>query len=314
MNYLIICAILAVAFASPARVDEDDGQYHPDNSGQYAGDGSGAYTGVPAAYSGVQYRPQPKAVNYYPGVPSQYSHNGQYRSESQDDGQYHPDNSGAYNGDGSGAYSGDGSGAYSGDHSGAYSGNQGVGAQNYRYQGASQGQVAGTVVQPTVRAQPVQLVQSVKPVHLVQPVQSRYQAVHSAQARPVVDNRSSVQIAYSNNGPFSNGQYNVQYKNQDGHNNGQYKIIRKSEEVLEDGYHYVYETENGISAEEEGHLVERGTEHEHMFVKGFYTYPGPDGVKYTVEYTSDGVNGFVPVGAHIPTASDAQQRSVVQQK
>ncbi|KAG5863750.1 hypothetical protein JTB14_012218 [Gonioctena quinquepunctata] len=60
-----------------------------------------------------------------------------------------------------------------------------------------------------------------------------------------------------------------------------------------------YETENGILAEEEGHLENKGQETEFMKAKGFYKYTGPI-CEYVVEYTVDAENGFVPKGAHIP--------------
>ncbi|XP_023014351.1 uncharacterized protein [Leptinotarsa decemlineata] len=79
-----------------------------------------------------------------------------------------------------------------------------------------------------------------------------------------------------------------------------YGIIRKIEQILEDGYHYIYETENEILGEEEGHLVNKGQKDEYMDVKGFYKYIGNDNVEYKVEYTVDSENGFVPKGDHIP--------------
>lgn len=47
-------------------------------------------------------------------------------------------------------------------------------------------------------------------------------------------------------------------------------------------------------------------------MEGSYTYTGPDGVQYTVNYIAD-ENGFHPQGAHIPTPPpipEAIQRSL----
>lgn len=64
---------------------------------------------------------------------------------------------------------------------------------------------------------------------------------------------------------------------------------------------FSYQTGNGISAEERGAIKNLGSpENEINSVQGYYTYPGPDGVQYSVAYTAD-ENGFIPQGAHLPT-------------
>ncbi|XP_058976394.1 larval cuticle protein LCP-30-like [Musca domestica] len=75
-------------------------------------------------------------------------------------------------------------------------------------------------------------------------------------------------------------------------------IIRLEDKVEEDGYHYLYETENGILAEENGRIEALQTD-PGLRSKGFYEYTGDDGNLYRVEYTADD-NGFVAQGDHLP--------------
>ncbi|EDW01013.1 larval cuticle protein LCP-30 [Drosophila grimshawi] len=75
-------------------------------------------------------------------------------------------------------------------------------------------------------------------------------------------------------------------------------IIRQEAVVQSDGYNYLYETENGILAEESGR-IEKQTEADALRSNGYYEYTGDDGLLYRVDYVAD-ENGFVPVGAHIP--------------
>lgn len=62
--------------------------------------------------------------------------------------------------------------------------------------------------------------------------------------------------------------------------------------------YFSYETSNGISAEEEGNVLNEGSENESIAVRGQYSFV-IDGVTYTVTYVAD-ENGFQPQGAHIP--------------
>ncbi|KAF4523919.1 hypothetical protein B566_EDAN012270 [Ephemera danica] len=65
-------------------------------------------------------------------------------------------------------------------------------------------------------------------------------------------------------------------------------------------YRYSYATGNGINAQEQGYLKNPGTNVEAQVMQGSYSYTGPDGVVYTVNYIAD-ENGFRAEGAHLPT-------------
>ncbi|XP_059057922.1 cuticle protein 3-like [Achroia grisella] len=71
-------------------------------------------------------------------------------------------------------------------------------------------------------------------------------------------------------------------------------ILRSVSDVNDRGFHYAYETENGIQAEETGH------ESNGIEAQGSYSYTGDDGQVYSVRYTA-GANGFQAEGAHLPT-------------
>ncbi|CAH0724190.1 unnamed protein product, partial [Brenthis ino] len=72
------------------------------------------------------------------------------------------------------------------------------------------------------------------------------------------------------------------------------KILAYHSESNDHGYNYAYETENGIKAQEIGHVA-KGTNAE-----GAFSYTGDDGHTYTVTYIAD-EHGFRANGAHLPT-------------
>ncbi|VVC93593.1 flexible cuticle protein 12-like [Leptidea sinapis] len=67
-----------------------------------------------------------------------------------------------------------------------------------------------------------------------------------------------------------------------------------------DGHQYSYETSDGKSEVQEGSFKNVGPEQVYE-VRGSFSYPGPDGVFYTVNYVAN-ENGFQPSGEHIPKA------------
>lgn len=86
-----------------------------------------------------------------------------------------------------------------------------------------------------------------------------------------------------------------------------WKIIRLENQVRGDGYNYVFETENGINAEESGKIESDGQGAEGLRSRGFYEYVGDDGQVYRVDYVAD-TNGFLPQGDHIPKVPPAIEK------
>ena len=62
-----------------------------------------------------------------------------------------------------------------------------------------------------------------------------------------------------------------------------------------------YETENGITAQEEGSIRNRGQQDEAALVQGVFSYTSPEGYPIKLTYIAD-ENGFRAEGAHLPTA------------
>ncbi|KAG5863751.1 hypothetical protein JTB14_012219 [Gonioctena quinquepunctata] len=117
MKFLVLLPLLALAAGAPQyqplRFNDVSGQYKQEvlsnnNDGQYHPDNSGTYI-----HSDDPYKYQGGSSSIYNGGIGAYtptkSFDGQYKSDNagaynNDDGQYHPDNSGAYNSDNSGQY------------------------------------------------------------------------------------------------------------------------------------------------------------------------------------------------------------------
>jgi hypothetical protein len=78
-------------------------------------------------------------------------------------------------------------------------------------------------------------------------------------------------------------------------------ILRQAQDLQHDGsYQFSYETENGIAAQEEGSIKNRGHQDEAAFVQGVFSYTSPEGYPIKVNYIAD-ENGFRAEGAHLPT-------------
>ncbi|KAL7734141.1 hypothetical protein ACLKA6_011821 [Drosophila palustris] len=79
------------------------------------------------------------------------------------------------------------------------------------------------------------------------------------------------------------------------------QINRQESDVGPESYNYAFETSDGTSGNQEGHLKNIGSENEAISVQGSFKYVGDDGVTYQVNYVAD-ENGFQPSGAHLPVA------------
>ncbi|KAL4706549.1 hypothetical protein ACJJTC_015747 [Scirpophaga incertulas] len=116
--------------------------------------------------------------------------------------------------------------------------------------------------------------------------------VYAATVKPITYSSTQKPLTYksSSNSFYS---YPVYAKNYEGYA----RIIKQENEIDPNSYHYSYETENGINAEEAGAVdpVNGGGTR----ARGFFEYIGDDGRKYRVDYTAD-ENGFHPSGAHLP--------------
>lgn len=77
-------------------------------------------------------------------------------------------------------------------------------------------------------------------------------------------------------------------------------------------YDYSYETENGIKQEAVGTMKKYG-DSEVLVMRGSYSYVGPDGLTYEVNWVAD-ENGYRASGAHLPKAVEIpfpEQRAAV---
>ncbi|CAG9564255.1 unnamed protein product [Danaus chrysippus] len=123
---------------------------------------------------------------------------------------------------------------------------------------------------------------------------SQPQAEHYAKAADIYQSAVEYQpAAYSGQSQAFAG-HNIAYQERPSAEKSA-KILSYHSENDGQNYHYAYETENGIKAQEAGHAG-KSTQAE-----GAFSYTGDDGHTYTVTYTAD-ENGFHAQGAHLPTS------------
>ncbi|KAJ8976532.1 hypothetical protein NQ317_017939 [Molorchus minor] len=82
------------------------------------------------------------------------------------------------------------------------------------------------------------------------------------------------------------------------------KILRLDYDNNIDNYAFDVDTSDGFQHYQRGRIVppQTATEEDSLLVWGSYSYIGPDGRNYTVEYYAD-KDGFHPAGTHIPPAA-----------
>lgn len=236
------------------------------------------------------------ARQFVPSTEGRYVHDNSGRY-SGDDGRYHPDSSGQYQGGDDGRYTHDYK--QGKDVFGPDGGNGG----RYVHQGdqfgagVGVGGNSGANIGSTFVGQPISSVSSLKftpEIKIIKKIKTVHQLIEQ-------DPDTYKSQGLVTDVPLKSYEVRPNYgSSASARHDYNYGIIRQEGHNEEDGYHYLYETENGITGEEQGKLGYQGTENEAMQARGSYSYTGPDNVVYTVQYTAD-ENGFVPSGSHIPT-------------
>ncbi|CAH1176112.1 unnamed protein product [Phaedon cochleariae] len=111
------------------------------------------------------------------------------------------------------------------------------------------------------------------------------------------NNNADYYQRYNQRNNYYNNDYNRYY--QDGSRSG---ILKFENDAGPDGsYHYGYETENGISVEEQGspRALDAARSVAPVVVQGHYRYTSPEGVPVEISYTADEF-GYHPTGTIIP--------------
>ena len=80
------------------------------------------------------------------------------------------------------------------------------------------------------------------------------------------------------------------------------QILKQDSDVGPESFVTRTELDDKTVIESSGQLNNIGTDHESIVIKGSFSYVGPDGVTYTVNYVAD-ENGYQPQGAHLPVVA-----------
>ncbi|ENN74424.1 hypothetical protein YQE_09008, partial [Dendroctonus ponderosae] len=81
----------------------------------------------------------------------------------------------------------------------------------------------------------------------------------------------------------------------------QAQIIRSESDISPEGsYQFAYETDNGISAQEQGNIQPQGPEQASKSVTGQFQFLTPENEQIQISYVAD-ENGYQPTGNALPT-------------
>ncbi|KAL5287373.1 hypothetical protein ACFFRR_008338 [Megaselia abdita] len=72
--------------------------------------------------------------------------------------------------------------------------------------------------------------------------------------------------------------------------------VSRSLDVQPESYSFDLKLDNGVSAQESGHLKDENT----ISAQGSYGFTSPEGEQISISYTAD-ENGYQPQGSHLPT-------------
>ncbi|XP_066254880.1 endocuticle structural glycoprotein SgAbd-3-like [Euwallacea similis] len=79
------------------------------------------------------------------------------------------------------------------------------------------------------------------------------------------------------------------------------QVLRLESDITPEGsYQYAYETDNGISAQEQGNIQPQGPEQATKSVSGQFQFLTPENEQIQISYVAD-ENGYQPTGNALPT-------------